>query len=107
MNVQGLRDAFKTREETNDEWQDAIEKCWEQEAKLLSEDVAGTIDYLDSECTQDELAWISEIFEELLETTQSRSLLNHLGNAIDRLFEGDERNHMHRLLEYGASYLME
>ena len=51
-------------------------KCWREEVAVLTEDVKGTIDYLNSECTEDEYSWISEIIEELVEITKSKELLD-------------------------------
>ena len=52
-----------------------IEKSWDAEVAILSEDVTSTIDFLNNECTEDEYAWISEIIDDLIEITQSKELL--------------------------------
>jgi hypothetical protein len=51
------------------------EKCWKEEIEVLREDVNGTIEYLNSECTEDEFTWISEIIEDLIDATKSKELL--------------------------------
>lgn len=52
-----------------------IENCWKSEIAILSADIPGTISFLNNECTEDEYAWISEIIDDLIETTQSKDLL--------------------------------
>ena len=42
---------------------------------VQSEDIPGTINFLNSECTEDEYAWISEIIDDLIATTQNKALL--------------------------------
>ena len=79
MNVSVFRDIIKERSriaiETQDEWDYGIERCWNAEIAVLSENVEETIRFLDQDCTADEFFWISEIFDELVEATQSKALI--------------------------------
>ena len=51
-------------------------KCWEEETELLSRDLDATIYFLDHDCTGEEFVWISEIFDDLVEKTQSQALID-------------------------------
>ncbi len=53
----------------------AIEQCWEQEVEILSKDREETIHFLCVEASDDELAWLSEIFDDLILKTQDIGLL--------------------------------
>lgn len=54
-----------------------IQKCWDEIIALLSIDELSTIKYL-SECTEEELYFISEVFEDILKQLQSKDLIKCL-----------------------------
>lgn len=53
----------------------SYEECWRSEVAILSEDIPGTISFLNNECTEDEYVWISEIIDDLIAATQNKDLL--------------------------------
>lgn len=72
-------DKFKAviqkRATTNDEWDIAVHLCWEEMVSVFSEDIEKTIYFLESNCTASEYSWLSEVFEEIAEKTQSREFI--------------------------------
>lgn len=56
----------------------ATEECWKEEIMVLSRDIEQTIDFFSYQCTGDEFAWLSEVFEDVLEKTHSEELRNCL-----------------------------
>ena len=46
--------------------------------KLLSEDIAATIEFLDNECTESQFIWLSEVFDEIAEQTKSKEIIDAL-----------------------------
>ena len=76
MITERIRRIIKIRAETNDEWDYGVEQCWKREISVLTGNVKETITFLDNECTADEFSWISEIFDELVETTRSKALID-------------------------------
>ena len=79
MNIERFREVIKERinveEISKGEWQDGIDKCWEQEIAILSEDIPSSIHFLKNDCTEDEYSWISEIIDDLAEKTGSKELI--------------------------------
>ena len=79
MNIERFREVIKERinveEISKGEWQDGIDKCWEQEIAILSEDIPSSIHFLMNDCTEDEYSWISEIIDDLAEKTGSKELI--------------------------------
>ena len=75
MITDAIRAAIKVREATNDEWDYGVEKCRNEEIRILTQDVNETIYFLDHDCTATEFSWISEIFDELVEITKSHALV--------------------------------
>lgn len=78
MITEKIRKAIDERRNTDDEWEFGVEQCWEQETKILSEDIQQTLSFLDNECTAEEFSWLSEIFDRVAEKTQSRDFIECL-----------------------------
>ena len=55
-----------------------VDKYWKLEADMLSVNISETINFLDNDCTADEFSWISEIFEDIAERTQSKEYIDCL-----------------------------
>lgn len=66
----------------NDDFE--IEKCWNKMTILLTQNEYETIDYL-NECNEDELYYISEIFEDISEQFQSERFITCL-RKLDKKF---------------------
>lgn len=57
---------------------DKLEECWAEEIRILSNNITQAKDYYKNDCSDEVLFWTSEVFEELIEQTQSKELLNVL-----------------------------
>lgn len=75
MNIKEFKDVIKTLNECHVEDDSTIESCWKKEIEILCEDVPSTIEYLKHDCTADEYSWISEVIDNIAETTQNRELI--------------------------------
>lgn len=75
MDKKKLNTIINNRAKTDENDTNALERIWHDEIAVLSEDISGTMDYLINECTAEEYSWISEIIDNLIETTKSRELL--------------------------------
>lgn len=76
MNIQKLREVIAQyiSLDANDDF--ATEKCWKEMTAMLSEDIADTINFFESECTLEEFYWLSSIFEDIIAKTQSTDLIS-------------------------------
>jgi len=61
-----------------------IQKCWDEMIEALSQDIYETIEYLEN-CSEDELSFISEIFEDVSEKLKSQEYIACL-RKIDMKF---------------------
>ncbi|MBR6090277.1 MAG: hypothetical protein IKP86_10115 [Anaerolineaceae bacterium] len=77
-----LRKVFKLRDQIEEISQGndyaGIQECWKRTAALLTMDMNETLRYLDQECTADEFSWISEVFDEVIDVTQSKRFIEAL-----------------------------
>lgn len=69
-----IREILKERQTVHPEDSNAIEKLWEKEIDILSRDMSETLDFFSNRCTAEEFVWLSEVFEEVQEKTQSDEL---------------------------------
>ena len=84
MNTTKLKETLSLRLSLNDNDDFALMECWKQERNLLSEDISGTIVFFDS-CTDEEFYWLSEVFDDLIEKTQSKELFQTICARTERV----------------------
>ncbi len=77
---------------------------WKQEIKVLSNDLADCIDYTNN-CSDEDFNWISEVFDDLIEITQSRTLLDAIYQCADRIADADIRSSIATDISYAAEQL--
>ena len=61
-----------------------IQECWAKMINILSVDVQQTVAYLEN-CTQEEVYYVSEIFEDISERLQSKTFIECL-RKLDEKF---------------------
>ena len=54
------------------------------EIELFSRNLQETIDFLDNDCTADQLSWMSEVFEEISAKLQSWDFIDALNRCADK-----------------------
>ena len=57
------------------------------EIELFTRNLQETIQFLDNDCTADQLSWLSEVFEEISAKLQSWEFIDALKRAADRFPE--------------------
>ena len=87
MFVQQIKEAFKKRAATDDEWDHGVQQCWDEEISLLTENMDDTIDFLDHECTDEDFSWTSEVFDKIVEKAPSRAFIAALRRTAARFPE--------------------
>ena len=73
---------FRVVESEENYW---IEDYWKTAIKLFATDVNATIMFLQNDCDDEELYFLSEIFEEIVEQTQSKELVSVLRSRLARV----------------------
>lgn len=85
MNIEQLREviARNIALDPNDDF--GTEKCWKEMTAILSEDIIATLQYFETECTDEEFYWLGAVFEDVAEKTQSKELIQVLRNRLERV----------------------
>ena len=87
----------KLREEEEDKDLSELPDYWETspaikaEIELFTRNLQETVDFLDNDCTEEQLLWLSEVFEEISAKLQSWEFIDALKRATLRFPENEER----------------
>lgn len=99
MDIQRLKEAIIERANTNDEYDYGIEQCHKKMLEIISQDPDGTITFLKNECTASEFSWLSEIFDDIAETTNSRGIIDALYYLLEKYPEESETYNIRPFIE--------
>ena len=94
-----LRKVFWMCDQVNDEDYIMQERLWKHMVDICAQDVDSTIDFLDHECTANEISWLSGVFDELVERTQSAKLVAALLRTIAKYPEEEALYHNQAMLD--------
>lgn len=94
---------FRVVESEENYW---VEDYWKATIKLFTTDVNATIMFLQNDCDDEELYFLSEIFEEIVEQTQSKELVSVLRSRLAKVtYENYDQQsfkseHMRKWVDY-------
>lgn len=106
MIAKEIRAAIKKRIVTDDEWDYGVKKCWDKEIEILSRNMDDTIYFLENDCTGEEFAWLSEIFDDVAEKTQSREFVNCLYKTAQTYPQETKEYHIDQIIRYAEGTLL-
>ena len=91
MNVEKLRQILRKRINLHPE-DPTVEIYWKEEADILSENIDETIGFFENECTVEELTWFCEVFDDIIDKTQSKILISVWEKRLEEITDTDEKN---------------
>ena len=109
MDIKKFKEIVATRRQQDEEQYEAsppIEKCWRELTDVLSEDIASTIKFMMEECTAEEFSYISEVFDFVVEKTQSVEFLDCIKFLAARYPEDAKRYHYDGCIEFAELALI-
>ena len=106
MITEEIRAAIKERAATDDEWAYGVQKCWNKEIEILSRNMEGTIRFLESDCTADEFSWLSEIFDDVAEKTQSRAFVDCLYRVAKKYPQETKKYYINHVIQFAEKTLL-
>lgn len=80
-------------------------ECWKKEIEILSEDIDETIEFIKNKCEDDTLFWMSEVFEEIIEKTQSKELLASLLERANKVVDEEKQREILHEIGYAEGHL--
>lgn len=106
MNLTLLRETISRLVSLHPDDDFGIEKCWNEMSEMLSKDISATISYFETDCTDEEFYWLASVFEDVVERTQSKELLQALNNRLARVIpetycqQNFNTEHMRKYVDY-------
>ena len=100
-----IRASITKRVATDDEWDFGVKQCWDEEIAILSHNIEDTIAFLENDCTADEFSWLSEVFDDVAEKTQSRAFVDCLYKVAKKFPDECKEYHIGRVLEFAEGAL--
>lgn len=94
-----LRKAIWMCDQVNDEDGIMQERLQKHMVDICIQDIDSTIDFLDRECTAHEISWLSGIFDELVERTQSIKLVAAILRTIAKYHREEALYHNQAMLD--------
>ncbi|MBR7025501.1 MAG: hypothetical protein IKI08_05780 [Selenomonadaceae bacterium] len=82
-----------------------IQKCWDEETKILSRDMTQTINFIENECDDDTFCWIGEVFEDVAEITQSKEFVAAIKKRAEKVVDAEERRSVQVDVRYAEDSL--
>ena len=89
MMPEDIRQVLSYRIKLQPEDDIATEECWKKETNILSRDIESTIHFLTTEAADDELAWLSEVFDDVIEATHSHAILDAIKQRAKNITDAD------------------
>ena len=100
-----IRKSLSKRIATDDEWAHGVDLCCNEEIDILSCNIEDTIEFLENECTANEFSWLSEVFDDVAEKTQSRAFVDCLYKVAKKFPDECREYHIDKVLEYAEGAL--
>ena len=75
------------------------------EIELLSRNLQDTVNFLDHDCTGEQLVWMSEVFEEVSANLKSWEFIDALTRAADRFPKACSEYNIRNCIEYAIGVL--
>ena len=73
--------------------------------ELLTKDVDKTVRFLESECSAEQMIWLSEILDEIIEKTRSRRIIEACYAVAEKYPEAAEDYNIKFFVDSAAEYL--
>ncbi|MFR0558797.1 hypothetical protein ACLUWO_07975 [Pseudoscardovia radai] len=99
LNYSTLHHIIARRDNIDDEDDEALEAWRTQLATFLTEDISGTVEWLETDCTREQFEWLSELFDKILARSQDSRLVQALVETCDRLIPDEDTYHVREMLQ--------
>lgn len=98
---------FRITESEDNYW---IEDYWQTATEMFVRDINASIEFIQKDCVDEEFYWLSEIFEDIAEKSQSKELIKVLRNRLAKVLpetycqQSFKTEHMRKWVDY-AEYV--
>ena len=107
MIADDIRAAIAKRISTESEWDYGMQQCWKEETAILLKDINETVDFIANDCTDEELSWLSEVFEDIAEASKESRRIIDAAEKRAASFENDKEKQNIRFEIDLARYILD
>lgn len=83
-----------------------IEKCCKKEIEVLVADMNSTIDFILNRCTGEEFVWLSEVFDDVVEQSQSCEFIATLYETVKKFPEESKTYNLMEFIDSAKEFLI-
>ncbi len=76
-----------------------------QMVTLMTKDINETIHFIDTECSGEQLVWLSEIFDEIAETSKSSDFIDALRRAANKYPNETQKYNLTYFIDSASEYV--
>lgn len=105
MDINKFKKLIEKRESTHSEDPTGLDEIWNELTDFLSKDINETINYLKTDCSAEEFILISEIFDDIVEKTQSKEFIDCLYEVAKKYPKETKEYNINRMIEYAKDWL--
>ena len=80
-----------------------LQKCWDKEIEILSRNMSETIFFIENECSDEIFCWIGEIFDDVVEITQSKEFLEAIKKRASKIIDEKSRRFIETDIRYAEN----
>ncbi|MCD7920307.1 MAG: hypothetical protein LUG45_09635 [Clostridiales bacterium] len=104
--IDNLRTLLHTRANGNPDGY-FVDTLWEDEVKCVCSDLAVSIEFVSTKCTDEEFYYLSEIFDDIMEQTRSIDFLKCIRQRAERVENLQWRRELAEDIRFAALYVDE
>ncbi|MEE8807428.1 MAG: hypothetical protein SOI44_03295 [Lactimicrobium sp.] len=72
---------------------------------LMTSDVPATINFLKNECTEEQFIWLSEVFDEIVQKTQSKEMIQVLRQLTEKYPAASKKYNIKFFIDSAADHI--
>ena len=84
---------------------DEMENYYDKMSRFIAEDLDNSIDFIENQCTAEEFVWLSEVFEEIAQKTQSRVFIQCLEQTVLKFPKESELYNLRFFIQDAESFI--
>lgn len=78
---------------------------WDAEIKQFTKDISESIQFIEDECTDEELYWLGEVFDDIMDRTRSVEFLNSIRRRVEQVEKPEWKADLLEDLRTAAEYV--
>ena len=78
---------------------------WDAEIKQFTKNIQASMEFIRSECTDEEFLWLSEVFDDMIEQTQSRMFFDCLQERAQQVKNPEWKEEILKVLHLAAEFV--